>query len=229
MGPEEEPKDTVSAHPRPEIEGGTDFCQRRSGKLPLTSPLRPQTVHSFGSDLVVLGEFGLGGPTATPCHEYNKTVEARRTARIIPGGRITQSNPDTEFTDYFMEGQSWKGFKTLWKHTHTPQPRNPSALIILQRDKKEDRKERKSDLLKAQGHARRRREPGPRASLLRHTSCAAAPEGCLAGPAGQVCQGGVQSQGLPRVRFQQRLQGDVAHKNKRIRYAILALFFKSPF
>lgn len=106
---------------------------------------------------------------------------------------------------------------------------HPSALIMLQRDKKEDRKERKSDLLKAQGHARRRREPGPRASLLRHTSCAAAPGGCLAAARGQVCQGGAQSQGLPRVRFQQRLRGDVAHKNKQIRYATLALCFKSPF
>lgn len=100
---------------------------------------------------------------------------------------------------------------------------------MLQRDKKEDRKERKSDLLKAQGHARRRREPGRRASLLRHTTCAAAPEGCLAGAGSQVCQGCAQSQGLTRVCFQQRLRGDVSHKNKRIRYAILALFFKSPF
>lgn len=204
----------------------------RSGKLPLTFPPppsgRPQTVHSFGGDSVVLGRYGLGGPGATPCHKCNKTVESRQTTRIIPGGRIMQSNPDTEFTDYFIEGQSWKGFKRLWKHTH-PNCATPSALIMLQKDKKEGRKERKSDLLKAQGHARRRQEPGPRASLLRHTTCAATPEGCLAGAGGQVCQGCAQSQGLPPVHFQQRLRGDVSHKNKRILYAILALFFKSPF
>lgn len=134
----------------------------RSEELPLSCPNKLYI--TLGAIWWYWGGGGGGstvweGQMVIPCHEWNKTVESRWAAQATSNGRATLYNSDTEFTDYFIEGQSWKGFKGLRK---PPPSLHPTSALSLYRHTKR-RLQGKSDLLKAQGHATRRwsQDQGP--------------------------------------------------------------------